>query len=708
MKIPASTEDPQGSRAPGSSAPTISALEVAEDLDAVIWEADPATERFGFVGDGIRDLLLCSPAERRWEPEFGSARVHPDDRAALLAGLRNPSDAVTEVEYRATADDGTERRLKDVFRFRFDAARRAVAIQGTTRDVSTQRNTERALRESEERYRLLFNESLAGIFRMAADGTLIECNDAFAHLFGLESRAEALASHDNDRFFTEADRDRIIQALAREGKLSNAELQARRRDGKPMWVLGTFTHDSGSATPVFEGALVDITGRKKAEVLIEYQAYHDGLTGLANRKLFRDRLNHALSLARRKRRKLAVLFFDVDHFKLVNDKFGHDAGDQLLQEIGLRLTRAVRKVDTVARLGGDEFTLLLLDAETAEGAVRVGRKLLEAMNPPFKIGRRMLSASASIGISLFPDDGDDDETLVKHADAAMYRAKELGRNNCQLYTRALQVRAMRRLTLETDLRGAFSRHELEVNFQPQVHVENGEIRGFESLLRWRDSEGRTIPSGEFISVAEESNLILEIGEWVLQESCRRAREWHDAGFPGVSIAVNLSPRQIQFSGMMEVVRRVVADSGLRAGSLELEVTESVAMQDVEQTRALFFALRGLGVRIAIDDFGTGHSSLSYVKHLPVHTLKIDQSFVRDIPGSSTDEAIIGAIVHMADALRLRVLAEGVETIAQRDALLRKNCGEMQGFLFSPALPPEGAMRLLRETSPSSVPWISRS
>ena len=697
------SDEPKDPSRPGERYEAIPATVLAEDLGSVVWEADPETERFRFIGGRTQDVFGCTSADRRWEPEFGSGRVHPEDRTRWLERLRTPSETAAIVEYRATADDGSERFLRDVFRYRFDRRGRPAAIFGTTSDVSERRDLEVALRNAEQRYRLLFEGSLAGVFRMTAEGALLDCNDGFAKLFGFASR-EAALDPSSRAYFSASDLEKIDESLTRTGTVANAEIQIRRGDGKPMWVLGSFTTVGGASPPAFDGALVDITGRKKAEVLIEYQAYHDGLTGLANRKLFRDRLEHALAQARRKKRGLAVLFFDVDHFKLVNDRLGHDAGDRLLQEIGLRLTRTVRKVDTVARLGGDEFTLLLLDTESAEGAVRVGRKLLEAMGPPFTLDGRSVSASASVGISLFPGDGDDEETLVKCADAAMYRAKELGRNNCQLYTRALQVRAMRRLTVEADLKEALAADRLEVHFQPQVHVEDGEIRGFEALLRWPGPDGRMIPPAEFIPIAEESSLILEIGEWVLKESCRWAREWHAAGFPRVTVAVNLSPRQIQSGGTLELVQRTLREARMPAELLELEVTESVAMQDVEQTRMLFSTLRGLGVRIAIDDFGTGHSSLSYVKHLPVHTLKIDQSFVRDIPGSMTDEAIIGAIVHMAAALRLRVLAEGVETIAQRDLLIRKHCGEMQGFFFSRALPPEGALRLLRETSPTN--WIS--
>ncbi|HET7452334.1 MAG TPA: diguanylate cyclase, partial [Thermoanaerobaculia bacterium] len=347
--------------------------EIAEDLELAVWEADPATERFRFVTDRIARLLGCTAAERRWEPEFGAARVHPEDRAAYLAVFREPGDGRFSIEYRASADDGREHWLRDVVWFTFDPEHRVVSVRGITSDVTPRREAEQAARRSEERYRFLFDESLAGIFRMTADGTLLDCNDAFARTFGYSSREEALAAGGGESCFDGAERERIVQRLAVDGKVSHAEIQLRRGDGKPLWVLGTFTRLTGGAAEAFEGVIVDITGRKKAEVLIEYQAYHDGLTGLANRKLFRDRLVQALAVARRKGRRLAVLFFDIDHFKLVNDRFGHETGDQLLQEVAGRLVKAVRKVDTVARLGGDEFTLLLLDTESADAAARVAR-----------------------------------------------------------------------------------------------------------------------------------------------------------------------------------------------------------------------------------------------------------------------------------------------------------------------------------------------
>jgi diguanylate cyclase (GGDEF)-like protein/PAS domain S-box-containing protein len=556
---------------------------------------------------------------------------------------------------------------------------------------------------SDGRYALLFDENLAAVFRSDADGRLIDCNEAFARIFGYSSAREALAAPAAGRFLVESERERVLETLRKGSPATNFRADAVRRDGAPAVILGNFSFARNGEDTVLEGALVEISESAAARRAADHQLYHDSLTGLPTRKLFRDRLELAVEQARRRSRGLAVLFFDLDHFKLVNDNHGHDVGDRLLQGVAARLLDTVRKIDTVARLGGDEFTLLLLDTETGEDAIKVGRKVLEAIAEPFTIANRRIEVTASLGISLFPGDGDDQESLVRNADAAMHRAKEAGRNNCQIYAQSIHALAIQRLLLETEMREALRREEFEVHYQPQIRVETGEITGFEALVRWNRPDGLVVPPGSFISVAEESDLIVAIGARVLDQACREARAWHDAGFPDVSVAVNVSPRQIQAGGMIDAVNRALSESRLPARALEIEVTESAAMQNVEQTRALFYALRGLGVRVAIDDFGTGHSSLSYVKHLPVQTLKIDQSFVRDIPGSAVDEAIVGAIVHMARALRLRVLAEGVETLAQRDVLLKKNCGEMQGFLFSRALPADAAIALLRDLAPKSSP-----
>ena len=313
-------------------------------------------------------------------------------------------------------------------------------------------------------------------------------------------------------------------------------------------ILGNFSLLQDDEVAVLEGALVEVSESSAAQMAADHQLYHDSLTGLPTRKVFRDRLELAVEQARRSNRGLAVLFFDLDHFKLINDNHGHDVGDRILQAVATRLADTVRKIDTVARLGGDEFTLLLLETATGEDAIKVGRKILEAIAEPFRIANLQIEVSASVGISLFPGDGDDQETLVRNADAAMNRAKEAGRNNCQIYTRSIHALATQRLLLESELREALRRDEFDVHYQPQIRVETGEITGFEALVRWNHPDGRTVLPGSFISVAEESDLIVGIGARVLDRACREARVWHDAGFPDVSVAVNVSPRQIQAGG----------------------------------------------------------------------------------------------------------------------------------------------------------------
>ncbi|MGH9443808.1 MAG: putative bifunctional diguanylate cyclase/phosphodiesterase [Thermoanaerobaculia bacterium] len=553
------------------------------------------------------------------------------------------------------------------------------------------------------RFEILFDENLAAVFRTDSRGRLTECNEAFARTFGYTSAREAIASPSAGRFLVEADRERVVEAVRGSGTATNLRSRAIRRDGATLLVLGNYSVTGEGEEQILEGALIELHEHVAAERALDHQLYHDSLTGLPTRKLFRDRLDLALEQARRKNRGLAVLFCDLDHFKLVNDHHGHEIGDLLLQAVAARLADSIRKIDTVARLGGDEFIILLLETSTGEDAIKVGRKVLDSIGAPFVLGSREIAVSASVGISLFPEDGSDQESLLRNADAAMNRAKEAGRNNCQIYTPSIHAQAIQKLLLEAELKEALRSDEFEVYYQPQIRVKTGEITGFEALVRWNRPGGQVVLPGSFMAVAEESDVIIALGARVLERACREARSWHDAGFTDVSVAVNLSPRQIQAGGVIDSVTRALTDSRLPARSLELEVTESVAMQDLSQSRALFSALRGLGIRIAIDDFGTGHSSLSYVKHLPVQTLKIDQSFVRDLPESSVDEAIVGAIVHMARALRLRVLAEGVETLAQRDLLLKRGCGEMQGFLFSRALPGPAVLDLLRDLSPRSAP-----
>ena len=435
------------------------------------------------------------------------------------------------------------------------------------------------------------------------------------------------------------------------------------------------------------GLIRDITERKAAEQQIEYQAYHDALTGLANRRLFQEHLTLALALAQRRSRLVAVLFLDLDHFKLVNDSLGHSVGDALLRQVAARLKSSVREGDTVARVGGDEFTIVLQELGKREDAGVVAQKVLRTIADPIDVGGHRLYVTTSIGITLFPDDGDDAETLLKNADNAMYRAKAEGRNMYQMATQELNRSTQDRMTLENGLHVAIERGEFELFYQPQIDVRTMRIIGMEALLRWHHPERGLVLPAEFIGVAEERGFIVVIGDWVLRTACRQARLIHDrCGIPNFRVAVNISARQFRDQSLVQTIEAALADSGLSPSCLELEITESVAMENVELTLSILSTLRKTGISVAIDDFGTGHSSLSYLKRFPIDALKIDRAFVEDLPDRMEDAAIVKSVIQLAHGLNLRVIAEGVETRPQLDFLKAHDCREMQGHYFSIPLP----------------------
>jgi len=558
-----------------------------------------------------------------------------------------------------------------------------VGVQGMARDVGDRK-------ANEARYRLLFERNLAGVYRTTTDGRILDCNDACARIFGYESRDEILSADANDFYFDDAERDRVVQMLRDQQQISNLELRLRRRDGSTVWVLENVNLLDGE---VLEGTIFDITDRKHAQEQMEYQAYHDALTGLPNRLLFRDRITVALAHARRSTRVSSVMFLDLDQFKLVNDTLGHTVGDRLLQVIGTRLVTCVRAEDTVARMGGDEFTILLADLGDRRGAAAVAQKVIDAVRHPVMVDEHELYVTTSIGIAMFPDDGQDAESLLKNADRAMYRAKEVGRDNYQYVTPARFDAADARLGLERKLRLALEREEFLVHYQPMVEIATGRIVGAEALVRWHQPEAGLIQPEEFIPIAEETQLIVPLGAWVLRTACRQMKIWHDAGHVWLRVAVNLSPRQFQDRDLVATVERILAETEFPAPLLDLEITESTAMQNVDLSLATMNRLKEMGIRISIDDFGTGYSSLSYLKRFPIDTVKIDQDFVRDL--TSDDAAIISAVISMARALNLRVIAEGVETEEQLAFLRREQCAEMQGFLYSEPLSPAEFEKVLR-------------
>ena len=383
---------------------------------------------------------------------------------------------------------------------------------------------------------------------------------------------------------------------------------------------------------------------------------------------------------------LAVMFLDLDRFKVVNDTLGHSVGDELLKAVATRLQASLREEDSIARMGGDEFTVLLADLKTIDDAAKIAQKVLDTVAQPVSIDGTELFLTTSIGIAVFPSDGDTAEALLANADHAMYRAKDAGRNSYQMFTPAMNSRALERLSLENDLRHALDRGELVLHYQPQINIATGRVTGVEALLRWNRPGFGLVAPKDFIPIAEETRLIVPIGEWVLREACRQARAWQSAGSPDFRMAVNLSPRQFQHSDLPQVIASALEFSGLPPGNLELEITESLAMQNTARTITTLQRLREMGVQIAIDDFGTGHSSLNYLRSFPIDSVKIDQEFVQEIETSAADRAIIAAVIGMARGLSLRVIAEGVETEQQLDFLREQGCEEVQGFLFSEPVP----------------------
>jgi len=434
---------------------------------------------------------------------------------------------------------------------------------------------------------------------------------------------------------------------------------------------------------------------REQEEHIRQMAYSDPLTGLANRQLFNELLHQALAQAGRHHRPLAVLFLDLDRFKLINDTLGHAVGDLLLQAAARRLRECCRRErDIVARRGGDEFIILLPELDDLQEPARVAQKIVDAFARSFVLPEHELFISTSVGVSIFPHDGRDGESLIHNADLAMYRAKEAGRSRYHLYTPAMDVQASRRLALESCLRQALERDEFLLYYQPKVNIKTGRIASIEALARWHHPEFGMVPPTQFIPLAEETGLIVPIGEWVLRTACLQNRAWQEEGFPPMRVSVNFSPRQFQQLDLAEMVERVLADTGLEPRWLELEVTENLMLQNEDYAIATLSRLSEAGVNISIDDFGTGFSTFSYIKKLPIHTLKIDQSFVSDIDSNQSDAAIVTAVIRMAQSLHLNVIAEGVETESQRCLLDALDCPEMQGHLFSRALPAEEIAKVL--------------
>ncbi len=529
----------------------------------------------------------------------------------------------------------------------------------------------------------VFDNAVEGVVITDAATTIVAANPACERITGY-TEAELLGNtprmlrsdqHGTDYYAT------MWQQLNTEGHWSG-EIWNRRKNGDtyPQWLSISAVRDAGGRLSNYVAVFSDISSMKQSQERLDYLAHHDPLTGLANRLVFNDRLRHGIQRATREDGKLAVLFIDLDHFKNINDTLGHHVGDELLKQVSALLKEVMRAGDTFARLGGDEFILMVEDLDEARMAGAVAEKILAVLDSPIFIGGAEMYLSASIGISVFPSDGDDADTLLKHADAAMYRVKHEGRSGYRFYAADMTEQAAERLRLEALLRRAIEQGQITAHYQPQVEIASGALVGAEALARWNHPQLGMVPPTRFVPVAEESGFIHELGEWMLRAGCEQLKSWDAAGLRVPVLAVNLSAKQVQRSGFVDRVAGILADTGLDPQRLELEITESVIMH-VDDTLELMGALRKLGVRLAIDDFGTGYSSLSYLKQLPIHLLKIDRSFVRDITTDANDEAITVAIIGLARSLGLSVIAEGVETEEQAQFLANHGCHRAQGYLY---------------------------
>ncbi len=481
------------------------------------------------------------------------------------------------------------------------------------------------------------------------------------------------------------------------------EFFVHRKDGSGFPVeIGLKSLETADGLMVI-AVIRDITERIKYKVQLEHQASHDRLTQLPNRNLLIDRLKQALFYAERYHRNVAVMFADLDNFKIINDSLGHDVGDRLLQTVAGRFSGCIRASDTVARQGGDDFLFVISDVDEDAGVARVAQKILAAVDQPLEFDSHNLHVTCSIGISIYPKDGKNSQTLLKNADAAMYRAKEYGRNTYRFFTHHLSDKVVTRMTMEKHLRGALINHELSLCYQPQTELVSGRVIGAEALLRWHNPELGEVPPATFIPLAEDTGLIIPIGEWVLRTACKQNSQWQQAGLPALTMAVNLSPRQFWNPGLISSVSQILQETGLDPANLELEIIESMVMRDTNSTVSMLKELKKIGVKLSIDDFGTGYSSLNHLRRFPFDKLKMDMSFVREITTDPGCAAIARTIISLAHNLNLQVIAEGVETKAQLSYLRKQGCDEMQGYYFSKPVPAEEFAQILKDDRHLNLP-----
>ncbi len=658
--------------------------DLIEGLPALSYTADPERRITYYASPQIAEILGISASEWTDNPGRFLDSLHPEDRLRVRETLTNSwkSGEAFYCEYRIRHQNGRYLWVSDEARMVKDETTRSWMRRGMMHDITERKEHELAQRQAAA----FFRNTTEGVIITDEQARVLDVNEAYTRITGRDKDTvigqplNSLHTNRRDkRFFTD------IWNSLQHHESWRGEILDQRVNGEtfPAWLTISAVHDETGKAINYVGVLSDISAIKESQQKLDHLAHHDPLTNLPNRLLFSDRLSHALDHAERNLQQLAVMFVDLDRFKEINDSLGHAVGDQLLQEVAYRFAYHVRQEDTIARIGGDEFLVIMEQLSHESDASLVAQKLLDSLAGPFHVDEQEFYISASIGISLYPRDGKDVDSLVKNADAAMYRAKEQGRNNCQFYTRELTRSARHRVQLATSLRHALIDEQFQLHYQPQVNLQGqgNAIVGMEALLRWRHPEHGLVPPAQFIPQTEESGLIVPIGEWLLGEACQQALRWQQAGFDFGRIAVNVSGKQIDHPNFTHTVENIIAESGLDPALLELEVTESFIMGRAAFAADVLERLKAIGVSIAIDDFGTGYSSLAYLKKLPVDTLKIDREFVRDLPHDANDEAISKAIIALGKSLQLQIVAEGIETPQQAQFLQQAGCDVGQGYLY---------------------------
>ncbi len=659
----------------------------AEGALVVEWATASADRVFGY------------PVEEIVERGCWRCYVHPDDRAVFDREIAQLAPGQhSECELRVVARDDSTRYIR-AFTRALETQHGEICLYGACQDITERKRAEIALRESEARFRAMAEHSADWIWSIDTEGRHVFSNARGAQALGYSQ--EAFLALDPGRLVHPDDlpryRETFNHAVATQSGWQGVSLRWLHHDGgyRVLESSASPLFDEAGQLIGFQGIDRDITERRAAEEHIEYLAHHDALTGLPNRVLLRDRFEHALAMAERSHNRVALLFLDLDKFKRVNDTLGHAAGDQLLLEVVARLGHCTRETDTISRQGGDEFILLLNEIPDPEAVERIAGEILARIAEPTEIRGHVLSTSCSIGIAMYPEDGEDFDSLLQKADVAMYNAKDAGRNTWRFFNDQMNRQAREHLLLQNRLHQALQLSELRLDYQPQLEIGTGRVAGVEALLRWHNATLGDVEPARFIPVAEDCGLIVPIGAWVLREACRQAQGWRSAGWPELIMSVNLSALQFRRASLVDTVAEALGESGLPPHLLELELTESILLQDVEHNLEMVRGLKALGVRLSIDDFGTGYSSLSYLKRFAVDRLKIDRSFVRDIGSDPDNAAIVRAVIQLARSLRLGIIAEGVESAEQLAFLSQEGCQEVQGYLFSRPLAPADFEAFLR-------------